>query len=147
MLKRVLYFNFILWGCIPTLLKGGYTFAPVRIDLSKDKKIASLQVKNNNNAPSRFQVTLLKKAQKSQDLLLIPRIIHIPAGKSQTIRVALRNNVHYSNKKNAYEISIKELPNETQRKSGSRVRIVTDFRIPVNLSGFPDVGTHTQAKS
>jgi fimbrial chaperone protein len=74
------------------------TISPIRVDLSSRQKIASVTINNDSNQAMSFQAETMAwtqvngsdSYQPTQDLLISPVVVQIPAKSSQVFRVALR---------------------------------------------------------
>jgi len=126
----------------PALSYANYTIAPVRIEINRQDKIASLTIKNDSDRPKYFQVSVHKLGsvdgngkqhyQETKDLIVTPVMFSVDAVKSQLIRVALKDNVMHSSHPRGYQLSIKELPHNIE-KEGNNIHFVTEFKVPVSV--------------
>lgn len=74
------------------------TVSPIRVDLSSKQKIASVTINNDSDQVMSFQAETVAwtqvngtdSYQPTQDLLISPVVVQIPAKSSQVFRVALR---------------------------------------------------------
>ena len=121
------------------------TIVPVNIEINKGNKIATMTVQNNDYAPKKFQLILLKRTYKdgieeykeTTDLVATPVTFTLHDGKIQLIRVALKNTQNYSTKAKDYRIFIKELPRRVKLENSvtSTVDLVVQHSIPITISG------------
>ncbi|WP_041404136.1 fimbria/pilus periplasmic chaperone [Rickettsia montanensis] len=104
-----------------------------------------MTVQNNDYAPKKFQLILLKRTYKdgieeykeTKDLVATPVTFTLHDGKIQLIRVALKNTQNYSTKAKDYRIFIKELPRRVKLENSvaSTVDLVVQHSIPITISG------------
>nr|WP_236682649.1 fimbria/pilus periplasmic chaperone [Rickettsia felis] len=79
------------------------TIVPVNIEISKDNKIATMTVQNNDYTPKKFQLLLLKRVyengteeyKETTDLVATPVTFTLHGGKTQLIRLALKNTTEF----------------------------------------------------
>ena len=137
-------FFIILINILPAISYAGYTISPVKVQIDKDKKITTIQLTSTNNEERRFQLTVLKLQsengknvfKETKDLLVTPGMFKLAAGKTQTIRMATKDNVMYTEQQDIYKLNIRELPHFDQRLTeGSAVQLVTEFQLPVSITG------------
>ena len=117
---------------------GGFSVTPIKVNLSKDKKVMSLQVTNNSNEPTSVQAQLMQWQQQqgrdqqdtpSQDILVTPPIFTLAAGQSQVVRVGIRRPVQSSNEL-SYRLFLKEIPAPASQVNQA-VNMVMQVSIPV----------------
>ncbi|MEG8230415.1 fimbria/pilus periplasmic chaperone [Candidatus Rickettsia tasmanensis] len=121
------------------------TIVPVNIEINKGNRIATMTMQNNNYAPKKVQLILLKRTYKNgieeyketKDLVATPVTFTLHDGKIQLIRVALKNTQNYSTKAKDYRIFIKELPCRVKLENSitSTVDLVVQHSIPITISG------------
>lgn len=120
-----------------------FTIMPVEIDLSKNDKIATMTLQNNDAVTKNFQLVLLKRQYKNgkeeyvetKDLIATPIMFTLHGHKTQLIRIS-KNTANYSKRKNDYRISVKQLPHRTRLENGitSTINFVVEFNIPITIS-------------
>lgn len=91
--------------------------SPVYVNLSEDKRLASITVTNSSNKPRTIQIRLYQWAHEgtktelidTKDIIPSPPIAVIPANKTQVIRVGMRvpAEEHYEK---SYRLILDELP-------------------------------------
>lgn len=130
----------LLLICIfPTFSYASFTISPVRLKINKDQKIAALTIKNGSNDVKNFQLISYKvdnisgkeSETETKDLMITPVMFKILPGKTQLIRVAIKNKM-YNTKENGYTISVKELPHK-MNKEGAYIQLVTEFKLPLSI--------------
>jgi len=119
------------------------TIVPVKIEISKDNKIATMTVQNNDYVSKKFQLVLYKREYKdgreeykeTKDLVATPVTFTLQGGKMQLIRIALKNK-NYSTREKDYRIFIKELPRRMKIENSitSTVDLVVQHSIPITIS-------------
>jgi fimbrial chaperone protein len=131
--------SLLLICVLPTLAHASFTITPVKLKINKDEKIAAVTIKNDSNEVKNFQLIVYKVEnidgketyKETKDLVVTPVMFKIQPGKSQLVRVAIKNKM-YSVQENAYTLSVKELPHK-MNKEGANVQLVTEFKIPVSV--------------
>lgn len=126
---------------LPSLAFANFTVAPVNLVINKDQKIAALTLRNNTDQPRSFQLTAFKIDQHdkhevdtlTKDIIVTPLRFRLAPGKTQTVRVAIKNEGTYPIAERLYRISVKELPRKLN-KEGAHVQVVTEFKIPVAIT-------------
>ena len=124
---------------LPTFAYGSFTITPVKLKISKDEKIAALALKNDSNEVKHFQLIVYKVEnvqgkevlKETKDLTVTPVMFKIAPGKSQLVRIAIKNKM-YSVMEDGYRVSVKELPKKINAE-GARVQLVTEFKVPVSI--------------
>ncbi|MCX4079621.1 fimbria/pilus periplasmic chaperone [Rickettsia rhipicephali] len=121
------------------------TIVPVNIEINKGNKIATMTVQNNDYAPKKLQLILVKRTYKdgieeykeTKDLVATPVTFTLHDGQIQLIRVALQNTQNYSTKAKDYRIFIKELLRRVKLEDSvtSTVDLVVQHSIPITISG------------
>lgn len=132
-----LFFTFISF--FPGLVFASYSISPVQLNIHKEAKIASMTVSNESEKDKHFQLTVYKRSNMSgkesyvetKDLIATPGMFKIPAGKSQLIRVAMKNAM-YDQRPSAYRVAVRELPRDLLVR-GSHVNLVAEFKIPISI--------------
>ena len=69
--------------------------------------------------------------KETKDLTVTPVMFKIAPGKSQLVRIAIKNKM-YSVMEDGYRVSVKELPKKVNAE-GARVQLVTEFKVPVSI--------------
>lgn len=120
------------------------TIVPVNIEISKNNKIATMTVQNNDYTPKKFQLLLLKRVyengteeyKETTDLVATPVTFTLHAGKTQLIRLALKNTQNFSTREKDYRIMIRELPRRVKIENNisSTVNLVVQHSIPITIS-------------
>jgi len=103
------------------------------------KKIAALTLKNDSNEIKHFQLIVFKVEhehgkevlKETKDLTVTPVMFKIAPGKSQLVRIAIKNKM-YSVMEDGYRVSVKELPHKVNAE-GANVQLVTEFKVPVSI--------------
>ena len=131
----------IIIASIPSLTLANFTISPVMLQMHKDEKITSLTLRNNSNQPINFQLRAYKvvmekgveTTQETKDLFVSPLSFRVGAGKTQTVRVAVKENASYNVNNISYRISVMELPHKINAE-GAHVQLVTEFKIPLTIT-------------
>ncbi|AAY61555.1 fimbria/pilus periplasmic chaperone [Rickettsia felis] len=120
------------------------TIVPVNIEISKDNKIATMTVQNNDYTPKKFQLLLLKRVyengteeyKETTDLVATPVTFTLHGGKTQLIRLALKNTQNFSTREKDYRIILRELPRRVKLENSvtSTVNLVVQHSIPITIS-------------
>ncbi|WP_341787903.1 fimbria/pilus periplasmic chaperone [Rickettsia endosymbiont of Cantharis rufa] len=103
-----------------------------------------MTVQNNDYTPKKFQLVLLKRTyeksvkeyKETTDLVATPVTFTLHAGKTQLIRLALKNTQNFSTRAKDYRIMIKELPRRVKLENSisSTVNLVVQHSIPITIS-------------
>ena len=120
----------------------GFGVSPIRLDLDRATRNASITVNNDDVTPLGFQVRPMEWIQDAQgrdqyletrDLIVFPQQFQVPAGKSRIFRVGYRNPATGVEK--AYRVFIEDLPApaSTSPAENSSVVISVQFGVPVFL--------------
>lgn len=137
-------FFIILISILPAISYASYTISPVKVQIDKDKKITTITLTNTNDGERRFQLVALKLQnengkdvfKETKDLLVTPVMFKLAAGKTQTIRMATKDNVMYTEQANGYKLNIRELPHQDPKLAqGAVINLVTEFQLPVSVTG------------
>jgi len=126
---------------LPTLSFANFTLSPVKLTINKDQKVTALTLSNNSDKPRSFQLITFKIDHKdghevdtpTKDIIVTPLSFKVAPGKTQTIRVAIKNEGTYKVDERQYRISVKELPHKLD-KEGNHVQLVTEFRVPISIT-------------
>lgn len=119
------------------------SISPILVDLSTQKKVASVTLTNTSDKSLMYQVTSLSWSQvegenkylETKDLLVVPAMIEIPAGFSQVFRVTPRHPMQNSIEQ-SYRLILENVtvdnPNDSLKANSVIFRISHD--IPVFLA-------------
>ena len=118
-----------------------FQVAPTRIDLAGAHQVGSVKVTNRGGEPARFEIKAVTwseddsgamKLEPTDDLIIYPTLLTIPAGASRDVRVATA--VKRRGREVSYRIFIAELPSlEAPGATGQQIRMLTRMAIPVFL--------------
>lgn len=116
-----------------------YSISPVKVIISKEEKITSVNFKNETDQQKSFQLSVYReitegkkeKLIEAKDLIVTPAIFRLQGGATQLIRIAIKSNLIREG--NKYRLSIKELPSKVLG-AGQNVSIVPDFRLPITIT-------------
>ncbi|NDL62834.1 fimbrial biogenesis chaperone [Acerihabitans arboris] len=141
------YVNFIralmlagLWVIVPQVFAQALAIVPIRQDLSSVHRSASFTLTNNADTPSVIQIRGYSWIQQGNNdtfvstnkLSVSPPFATIPAGKSQTVRVLLREPA--AKGEEAYRIIFDQIP----ERGVAKVQLAIRFTVPVfSLSTQP----------
>jgi len=131
--------SLLLICILPSFAYASFTITPVKLKINKDEKIAALTLKNDSKEVKHFQLTVFKAEnehgkevlKETKDLTVTPVMFKIAPGKSQLVRIAIKNKM-YSVMEDGYRVSVKELPHKINAE-GAHVRLVTEFKVPVSI--------------
>ena len=123
----------------PLAFAGSFGVAPTRIDLGNGTRSGLIEVTNDDARKLSFQVRLAAWKQdaagqdgyaESQDLIFFPPLFTVNAGDKRVIRVGLKGAEAPASEL-AYRLYIEEIPEPTAAASGSEVKVVLRFGVPV----------------
>lgn len=80
--------------------------------------------------------------KETKDLTVTPVMFKIAPGKSQLVRIAIKNKM-YSVMEDGYRVSVRELPKKINAE-GARVQLVTEFKVPVSIEADHKKETEAQ---
>lgn len=137
------YFQYILSSLILVTFvaaEANYLIYPVKLKLSKEKKITELYFSNDDAGFKNFQIIPYKVEnvqgkqiyKETKDLIVTPLMFTLTPDRNQLIRVASRNNDIFGKKKILYMLALKELPN-TPKKQATALSFIMEFRVPVSI--------------
>lgn len=122
---------------------------PTRIELTREHPVAVLEVRNDNPDPTLVQIERMSWGQDggtdryAATSLLIgtPPVFELPAGATQTVRVAFRNWQQLTAEK-AFRIYVREVPRVSGRAS-SGLQFALRVGVPV-FANPPGAASHLQ---
>ncbi|WP_410015977.1 molecular chaperone [Sodalis sp. C49] len=129
-----------LWAIVPQVSAQALAIVPIRQDLSSAHRSASFTLTNNADTPSVIQIRGYSWVQKGNNdsfvstnkLSVSPPFATIPAGKSQTVRLLLREPA--SKGEESYRIIFDQIPD----RANAKVQLAIRFTVPVfSLSAEP----------
>ena len=118
---------------------GSFGVAPTRVDLGRGARSGLIEVTNDDERKLSFQVRLSAWRQdangkdeyaESQDLIFFPPLFTVNPGDKRVIRVGLKG-AELPASEAAYRLYIEEIPEPSAAKSGSEVKVVLRFGVPV----------------
>ena len=106
--------SLLLLCILPSFAYASFTITPVKLKINKDEKIAALTLKNDSKEVKHFQLTIFKVEnehgkevlKETKDLTVTPVMFKIAPGKSQLVRIAIKNKM-YSVMEDGYRVSVK----------------------------------------
>ena len=123
---------------------GSLRVDPVRLEISADRRSATLTISNVEQAPVTIrayplawrQVDGEDRYEESSALIVSPPVFTIPAGGTQIVRIGLRSPAAA---RNAYRLMVEEVP-EARAEGGIRVAL----RLNLPLFAMIDRGSSSQ---
>lgn len=123
---------------------ANFTIMPVKLEINKNNKIATMTLQNNDYMPKKFQLILKKRQYKdgveeyieTKDLVATPVMFTLQGNKMQLIRIA-KNTANISTKENDYRIEVKELPHRIKIDNNitSTINFVVQLNVPITVAG------------
>lgn len=115
-----------------------FRVTPIRVEFSKNNKIALLVVKNEAEQDALIQANLYEwQQEKAEDklletkhILVSPPIFRLPAGKQQNIRLGLRS-LPAADRELAYRIKISEVPTPEIQQDEEGLNLMLSFSVPI----------------
>jgi len=106
---------------------GAVMISPVLVDLSVQKPIVAVWVRNDSSKVMRFQVETLNWQQQgqqdiyepTQDLLVVPPLVDIAAGATQVLTVSWRPRAGMGQGEHAYRLMIEDITGESDKRAGA----------------------------
>ncbi|HEY0209195.1 MAG TPA: fimbria/pilus periplasmic chaperone [Acerihabitans sp.] len=129
-----------LWAISPQVFAQALAIVPIRQDLSPAHRSASFTLTNNSETPSVIQIRGYSWIQQGNNdsfvstakLSVSPPFATIPAGKSQTVRLLLREPA--GKVEESYRIIFDQIPD----RDAAKVQLAIRFTVPVfSLSAAP----------
>jgi fimbrial chaperone protein len=122
-----------LLGSSTRALAGSFRVDPVQIELPPDRQAAALTIANSGTSPVSIRVETLEWSQTggldryapTGNVIVSPPIFTIPAGKTQLVRVGLRNRAGA----HAYRVIFEEIPNA--KPEGGQVEVALRLNLPL----------------
>ncbi|MBA2673168.1 fimbria/pilus periplasmic chaperone [Ramlibacter sp.] len=131
---------------------GAQLIAPVLVELSAARRVASVTLSNNSDRPMTFQAQALAWEQvegadryaESADLLVVPPVANVAPGASQIFRVALRRQPPAQEL--AYRLILEDVTTETAPSTGDSAAVRLQFRhsLPVFVGTREKTQHHAQ---
>lgn len=124
--------------------------SPVKLNFKNDENAHAIYLSNNGNVPIRAQVTPVQWLQKenkdvlieTNELIVSPPIIELPAGKRQLVRIITPHSL-VSDSEVDYRLIIDELPGPAVDEYHVRnVNFLLRYSIPVFIQPHNDSGSN-----
>jgi len=125
--------GFALLGSSTPALAGSFRVDPVQIELPPDRQAAALTIANSGTNPVSIraetfawsQTDGLDRYAPSGNVIVSPPIFTIPAGKTQLVRVGLRNRGGAQ----AYRVIFEEIPNA--KPEAGQIEVALRLNLPL----------------
>jgi fimbrial chaperone protein len=138
----------VLLACYPLIAAqaGGFQVSPTIARIASGEKVATFELGNRGSEPVTVQSDVLSWTQEGgQDrtvpalqVLVAPRVVTIPPGGSQLVRIAVRTID--ANAEQAYRVRFREVPAPVPEGFvGLRTLITHDVPVFFLAAGTPDV--------
>jgi fimbrial chaperone protein len=132
---------FCLIGFSSSALASALSISPLRVDLSVEQPIATLNVSNQGATSTTLQAHLMQWTQnkgedvytKTKDMLVTPPIFTIAPSQKQVIRVATRAPAANPKQEQAYRLYLKELPHPVAAGFNG-ITVLTEIALPVFIA-------------
>ncbi len=132
---------FLALFILPNFAFASFSISPINLVIDKGSKISSMTLQNNYPYEQTYQLIVYKienvkgeqKFVETKELLVTPAIFKIGAGKSQLVRVAVKEGVMYSHREEGYRLAVRELPRRAATGSKATINFVTQFNLPVTI--------------
>ena len=148
---NILSFGILYSVFLNSAIATSLSIDPVRLSISKNTPVQSIKLtnKNEHDIVLQFERNEWKQDQQAnntliptQDFIIAPEIVNIPAGKIQLVRIAYQKNLP-KNKEKTYRLIMREVIPENNPNvpyTGS------DFALKVSMPLFikPDIKLKTQ---
>ncbi len=116
---------------------GGIQVAPVLVNMSAERNISSVRVRNGRDRPVSFEVDAFVWTQTNgrdvltptRDLLVAPGVFEVAANAEQVVRLGARAS---GETERAYRIVMRELPSD--RHNGMALGFTLEMSLPVFVS-------------
>lgn len=131
----LLLISLTLWSALAH--SGSLRITPVRVNLSAEKPLTVVTIKNEGSQPSVIQVETLEWSQEdgedkyapTRDLLVTPPIFTVPGGASQILRMTMRPRPPVKNER-SYRLFLQEIPSR-EALEGVGLRMALRIGVPV----------------
>lgn len=135
-MKKIILF-FILWSWTVLSYAGSFDVSPIRVDLSPQNPIVTLQVINQADTTTTLQAYVKQWSQQNDNddyqdqkrVVIIPPLVKIPPHKTQLFRVAL-TDPSISSSEQTYRVYLHEVV-QPLRKDRFLLQVATRVGIPV----------------
>lgn len=145
--------SLLLW--LPSVGAGSFSVKPVRVTLSADKKVASLEVQNNGDSETSIQLETVAWTQEpsgdvyklSETLLATPPIFTLAPGETQIVRVGLRR-LPSADQELPFRLFLTEIP-PPAKKDFHGLQMALRLGVPVFLQPTTEIAPelHWRAKN
>ena len=125
-----------------TAFAGSFGVAPTRVDLGRGARSSLIEVSSDDTRKLSFQARLSRWQQdaagkdeyaESQDLIFFPPLFSVNPGDKRVIRVGLKAGEPIATE-TAYRLFIEEIPEPSPATSGSEVKVVLRFGVPIFIA-------------
>lgn len=118
---------------------GAFSVVPQTIQLSVEQRSSMVEVRNNAEVETIFQVetfawvdsVALEDLSPTRDILAVPAVFRLAPGASQTVRIAARGRSAPAANEQSYRLLISEVPSEQE---GGGVVFALRMSLPVFLT-------------
>jgi fimbrial chaperone protein len=129
---------FCLIGFSSCALASALSISPLRVDLSVEEPIATLNVSNKDTTSTTLQAHLMQWTQnkgedvytKTKEMLVTPPIFTIAPSQKQVIRIATRAPAANPQQEQAYRLYLKELPHPVA-PGFNGITVLSEISLPV----------------
>ena len=134
-LRGAAYAALLLGAAVDPAWAGSFRVNPIHITLPADRQITSLMITNSDTATVSVRVVALAWTQvdgvdvhaPTNNVIASPPIFSIPAGKTQLVRIGLKNRDGVG----AYRVIFEEIP--LQQPTDGQIRVTLRLDLPMYL--------------
>lgn len=134
-------------GCTALASAAGVTISPVVLEIDSPRKAIAVTLTNNGDRPATFQTEALvwhqvngrDQTEPTDELLVVPPIVEVPARGSQIFRVMLRSRAP-SPVERTYRVMLEDITEEQAASSGqASVAFKLTHSLPVLIAASGQV--------
>ena len=140
--RRVAYWGLALvMGLVAQVCSAQVSISPVVVEVDAPRRPVAITVTNSGERPIRLQAEVLlwrqtdgvDQFEASDDLLVVPSIIEVPANSSQVIRVVLRSPSP-SPVERSYRLVLENITEDRAEPGGASVSFKFTHNLPVMIA-------------
>jgi fimbrial chaperone protein len=141
-LLKTLLLNLLAFCLVTPVYAGAYSVTPVRIYMTQRDKATAVTINNEGDEDLVMQADVYSWMQKpdgeddlvlTEDLLLSPPIIKVPAKSHQVVRLAKLHSLPQA-RQLTYRMIVREIPEAKPAKERIQIKLSMAFSIPIFIT-------------